>query len=148
MKVKHIDHIGVAVKSIEQAGKFYTDILGLRIEEIARGIASVAQAVPGPALHQPVAIGGIAQIVIYGRQEVIEACVHEIPHHLIRKTVVCGHQDAILRYDERFIPLILFHHPAAEVNDLLLEYIQVTVILDLVENALRIWYARRNVNSP
>jgi methylmalonyl-CoA/ethylmalonyl-CoA epimerase len=34
MKVKHIDHIGVAVKSIEQAGKFYTDILGLKIEGI------------------------------------------------------------------------------------------------------------------
>jgi len=34
MKVKHIDHIGVAVKSIEEAGKFYKDILGLRIEEI------------------------------------------------------------------------------------------------------------------
>ena len=33
MKVKHIDHIGVAVKSIEQAGKFYTDGLGLRIED-------------------------------------------------------------------------------------------------------------------
>jgi len=28
MKVKHIDHIGIAVKGIEQAGKFYTDILG------------------------------------------------------------------------------------------------------------------------
>ena len=34
MKVKHIDHIGIAVKSIEQAGKFYTDMLGLRIEDI------------------------------------------------------------------------------------------------------------------
>jgi methylmalonyl-CoA/ethylmalonyl-CoA epimerase len=34
MKVKHVDHIGVAVKSIEQAGKFYTDILGLKIEGI------------------------------------------------------------------------------------------------------------------
>ena len=34
MKVKHIDHIGIAVKSIEQAGKFYTDILGLKIENI------------------------------------------------------------------------------------------------------------------
>ena len=34
MKVKHIDHIGVAVKTIEQAGKFYTDILGLKIQEI------------------------------------------------------------------------------------------------------------------
>ena len=34
MKVKHIDHIGVAVKGIEQAGKFYTDILGLKVEEI------------------------------------------------------------------------------------------------------------------
>ena len=34
MKIKHIDHIGIAVKSIEQAGKFYTDILGLRIEGI------------------------------------------------------------------------------------------------------------------
>jgi len=34
MKVKHIDHVGVAVKSIEQAGKFYTDVLGLNIEEV------------------------------------------------------------------------------------------------------------------
>jgi methylmalonyl-CoA epimerase len=34
MKVKHIDHIGIAVKSIEQAGKFYTDVLGLRITDI------------------------------------------------------------------------------------------------------------------
>jgi len=34
MKIKHIDHIGVAVKTIEQAGKFYTDILGLKIKDI------------------------------------------------------------------------------------------------------------------
>jgi methylmalonyl-CoA/ethylmalonyl-CoA epimerase len=34
MKVKRIDHIGIAVKGIEQAGKFYTDILGLEIEDI------------------------------------------------------------------------------------------------------------------
>jgi methylmalonyl-CoA/ethylmalonyl-CoA epimerase len=34
MKVKHIDHIGIAVKEIEQAGKFYTDILGLKIENV------------------------------------------------------------------------------------------------------------------
>lgn len=32
MKVKHIDHIGVAVNSIEEAGRFYTDILGLPIQ--------------------------------------------------------------------------------------------------------------------
>jgi methylmalonyl-CoA/ethylmalonyl-CoA epimerase len=34
MKIKHIDHIGIAVKEIEQAGKFYTDVLGLKIEEV------------------------------------------------------------------------------------------------------------------
>lgn len=34
MKVKHIDHIGIAVKSVEQAGKFYTDGLGLKIEDV------------------------------------------------------------------------------------------------------------------
>jgi len=34
MKIKHIDHIGIAVKSIEQAGKFYTEILGLKIQDI------------------------------------------------------------------------------------------------------------------
>jgi methylmalonyl-CoA/ethylmalonyl-CoA epimerase len=34
MKVKRIDHIGVAVKGIAQAGKFYTDILGLEIDDI------------------------------------------------------------------------------------------------------------------
>jgi methylmalonyl-CoA/ethylmalonyl-CoA epimerase len=38
MKVKHIDHIGIAVKTIEQAGKFYTDVLGLKIQ----GIENVA----------------------------------------------------------------------------------------------------------
>ncbi len=38
MKVKHIDHIGIAVKNIEQAGTFYRDILGLEIE----GIENVA----------------------------------------------------------------------------------------------------------
>ena len=34
MKIKNIDHIGIAVKNIEQAGKFYTDVLGLGIEDI------------------------------------------------------------------------------------------------------------------
>ena len=34
MKIKHIDHIGVAVNEIEQAGKFYTDVLGLKIEDV------------------------------------------------------------------------------------------------------------------
>ena len=34
MRVTHIDHIGIAVKSIEQAAKFYADILGLEIEDI------------------------------------------------------------------------------------------------------------------
>ena len=34
MKILHIDHIGVAVKSIEQAGKFYTEVLGLRIQDV------------------------------------------------------------------------------------------------------------------
>jgi len=34
MKIKHIDHIGIAVKTIEQAGKFYTDVLGLKIMDI------------------------------------------------------------------------------------------------------------------
>ena len=34
MNIKNIDHIGIAVKSIEQAGKFYTDVLGLDIEDI------------------------------------------------------------------------------------------------------------------
>jgi methylmalonyl-CoA/ethylmalonyl-CoA epimerase len=34
MKVKHIDHIGIAVKAIDQAGKFYTDVLGLKIADL------------------------------------------------------------------------------------------------------------------
>ena len=34
MEIKNIDHIGIAVKSIEQAGKFYTDVLGLGIKDI------------------------------------------------------------------------------------------------------------------
>ncbi len=34
MKIKHIDHIGVAVKSIGEAGRFYTDVLGLKIMDI------------------------------------------------------------------------------------------------------------------
>jgi methylmalonyl-CoA/ethylmalonyl-CoA epimerase len=45
MKIKHIDHIGIAVKTIEQAGKFYTDMLGLKImgiENVADQKANVA----------------------------------------------------------------------------------------------------------
>jgi methylmalonyl-CoA/ethylmalonyl-CoA epimerase len=34
VKIKHIDHIGIAVKTIDQAGKFYTDVLGLKIQDI------------------------------------------------------------------------------------------------------------------
>lgn len=34
MKITRIDHIGLAVKDIKEAGKFYTDLLGLNIEEI------------------------------------------------------------------------------------------------------------------
>jgi methylmalonyl-CoA/ethylmalonyl-CoA epimerase len=45
MKIKHIDHIGVAVKEIAQAGRFYTDVLGLqiaRIENVADQKVNVA----------------------------------------------------------------------------------------------------------
>ena len=31
MKVKHIDHIGIAVKSIQEGQKFFSDILGLEL---------------------------------------------------------------------------------------------------------------------
>ena len=34
MKITRIDHIGLAVKSIKEAGKFYTDLLGLSIDEV------------------------------------------------------------------------------------------------------------------
>lgn len=39
MKVKHIDHIGIAVKGIAQAGRFYTDVLGLKMQ----GVETVAE---------------------------------------------------------------------------------------------------------
>jgi methylmalonyl-CoA/ethylmalonyl-CoA epimerase len=35
MKIKHIDHIGVAVKSIQQASKFY-EMMGLSVESIEK----------------------------------------------------------------------------------------------------------------
>jgi len=34
MKIEHIDHIGIAVKDLETAGKFYTDILGIKMKEV------------------------------------------------------------------------------------------------------------------
>jgi methylmalonyl-CoA/ethylmalonyl-CoA epimerase len=34
MKIKHIDHIGIAVRSIEEGGKFFTDILGLKLQKL------------------------------------------------------------------------------------------------------------------
>ena len=34
MKIKHIDHIGIAVKEIEQATRFYTEILGIKLQNI------------------------------------------------------------------------------------------------------------------
>jgi len=33
MKIKHIDHIGIAVKSIEEGKKFFADVLGLEFEK-------------------------------------------------------------------------------------------------------------------
>jgi methylmalonyl-CoA/ethylmalonyl-CoA epimerase len=33
MKIKHIDHIGIAVKSIEEGKKFFSDILGLKLQK-------------------------------------------------------------------------------------------------------------------
>ena len=33
MKIKYIDHIGIAVNSIEEGGKFFTDILGLKLQK-------------------------------------------------------------------------------------------------------------------
>lgn len=33
MKIKHIDHVGIAVKSIDEAGKFFKDILGLKLKD-------------------------------------------------------------------------------------------------------------------
>ncbi len=32
--IKKIDHLGIAVKSIEEAAKFYTDVLGLTVDHI------------------------------------------------------------------------------------------------------------------
>jgi len=34
MKIKHIDHIGIAVKSIEEGGKFFTEMLGLKLQKV------------------------------------------------------------------------------------------------------------------
>jgi methylmalonyl-CoA/ethylmalonyl-CoA epimerase len=34
MKVKHIDHIGIAVKGLDQASAFYKDILGLEVKAL------------------------------------------------------------------------------------------------------------------
>jgi methylmalonyl-CoA/ethylmalonyl-CoA epimerase len=34
MKVKHIDHIGIAVKGLDQASAFYKDILGLEVKAV------------------------------------------------------------------------------------------------------------------
>jgi len=34
MKVKHIDHIGIAVKELEQAKRFYEEILGLKLHGV------------------------------------------------------------------------------------------------------------------
>ena len=34
MRIKQIDHIGIAVKAIKDADKFYTDVLGLEIQDI------------------------------------------------------------------------------------------------------------------
>ena len=33
MKIIHIDHIGIAVNSIEEGRKFFTDILGLKLQK-------------------------------------------------------------------------------------------------------------------
>jgi len=45
MRIKHIDHIGIAVKDLKEASRFYTEILGLRMEgteEVAEQKVTVA----------------------------------------------------------------------------------------------------------
>ncbi|HAX98157.1 MAG TPA: methylmalonyl-CoA epimerase [Candidatus Atribacteria bacterium] len=45
MKIKHIDHIGIAVKDLDLTSKFYTEILGLSlhgVEEVEEQKAKVA----------------------------------------------------------------------------------------------------------
>jgi methylmalonyl-CoA/ethylmalonyl-CoA epimerase len=34
MKVKHIDHIGIAIKDLREASRFYDEVLGLEVEEV------------------------------------------------------------------------------------------------------------------
>ena len=34
MKIKHIDHIGIAVNSIEEGSNFFSNILGLTLENV------------------------------------------------------------------------------------------------------------------
>ena len=34
MKVKLIDHIGIAVTDLDQAGRFYTEALGLKVQDV------------------------------------------------------------------------------------------------------------------
>ena len=34
MKIKYIDHIGIAVKSIEEGEKFFTEMLGLKLQKV------------------------------------------------------------------------------------------------------------------
>ena len=34
MKIKYIDHIGIAVKSIEEGKKFFTEMLGLKLQKV------------------------------------------------------------------------------------------------------------------
>jgi methylmalonyl-CoA/ethylmalonyl-CoA epimerase len=45
MKIKHIDHIGIAVKEIKQATRFYAEVLGINlkaVEEVADQKVKVA----------------------------------------------------------------------------------------------------------
>lgn len=132
MKVTQVDHIGVAVKSIEVASKLYTDLLGLKvlgIEEVASQKVKTAFIPAGEAeielLESTAADGPIAKFIakngegiqhIALRVDNIEAALEELKNSgvkLIDEKPRIGAGGA----------MIAFIHPKAT-NGVLLELCQ------------------------
>ena len=72
--------MGCRIAAIRQPERGY--LTGIWIEEIPCRVDRVAQAVPEPALHETVIVGGIAKVGVSGSQKEVKTGMQKGPHSL------------------------------------------------------------------
>ena len=90
-------------------------------------------------MHQPVAVGGVADGGIGVGLEEVKGALHESTHSLSRKllafliVVILGEKHAIFCHNQRLVAVAFGCHPLAEFNDPLLKNRQVVLLAYLIQ---------------